>query len=419
MLVELVTIGNELLNGQTIDTNSAWMAQQFNLSGIEVSRITSVSDSRDSILGILEETGARANVVILTGGLGPTSDDVTKPALCEFFDTSLIFRHDIYKHIESLLAKKKCKINEFNKKQAEVPEAAIILHNHVGTAAGLWFEKNTTIFISLPGVPFEMKELFKEKVVPELKERFTFPVIHYKTVLTQGVFEANLAELLEDFEAELPGHISLAYLPSPGMIRLRLWAIGGKLDKLKDDIEIQIDKIQKVIPEYIVGFNDDYLEKIIGEMLKERGQTLSVAESCTGGAIASMVTSISGSSAYFKGGIVAYSNEIKKDQLAIESGLLDRYGAVSKQVVEDMAINSRLLFNTDYSIAVSGIAGPSGGSEEKPVGTTWIAISGKYETSSQEFSFGDNRDRNIRRASVSALNMLRKMIIRNDSGSIQ
>ena len=414
MIVELVTIGNELLNGQTTDTNSAWMAQKLNLAGIQVSRINSVSDSRESILGILEETEARADIVIMTGGLGPTSDDVTKPVLCEFFNTELVFNTEILKHIESLLAKKSCKINEYNMKQAEVPESAVILHNDAGTAAGLWFEKNKKIFISLPGVPFEMKGLITKRVIPALNKIFSLPVIHARTIITQGIFEAQLAEQLKDFESELPENISLAYLPSPGIVRLRLVIRGDDLKKLVNDIDMQIQKLQHIIPEYIVGFDDDTFESIICEMLSDRSQTLSVAESCTGGTIASMLTAVHGSSKYFKGGIVAYSNEIKKDQLAIEPSLLDRYGAVSKQVVEDMAINTRLLFNTDYSIAVSGIAGPSGGTDEKPVGTTWISVSCKESTVSSQFRFGDNRDRNIKRASVTALNMLRKMIIEQD-----
>jgi nicotinamide-nucleotide amidase len=411
MQVELVTIGNELLLGQTIDTNSAWMAQQLSILGARVSRITSVGDARDAILEILEESGKRADIIIMTGGLGPTSDDITKPALCEFFDTSLVLNPSVHEHIKALLAVRGHKLNELNTKQAEVPESATILHNDQGTAPGLWFEKNGKIFISLPGVPFEMENLMMVRVIPRLRERFIFPAIFYKTVITQGSFEAQLSELLRDFEAALPESISLAYLPSPGIIRLRLGTTGDDLQQLEKDIEKQVLKLQGIIPEYIIGFDDDTLELIIGRMLKSRAQTLSVAESCTGGSIASMITRIPGSSDYFKGGIVAYSNEIKRDQLAIDHSLLESYGAVSKQVVEDMAINTRLLFNTDFSVAVSGIAGPSGGTEEKPVGTIWIAVSCQGSTLSSRFRFGDNRERNIRRSSVAALNMLRKMII--------
>jgi nicotinamide-nucleotide amidase len=414
MQVELVTIGNELLLGQTVDTNSAWIAQQLNVLGARVSRITSVSDTSDAILEILEDSGKRADIIILTGGLGPTSDDITKPVLCKFFDTRLTLNPAVFEHIQTMLAERGYEVNDLNKKQAEVPESAIILHNDRGTAPGLWFEKKGKIYISLPGVPFEMETLMVKRVMPKLREKFIFPVIFYKTVITQGSYEAQLAEKLEDFEAALPENISLAYLPSPGIIRLRLGTVGDDLEKLKRDIEMQILKLQGIIPEFIVGFNDDTLEMIIGEMLKTKARTLSVAESCTGGTIASMITRIPGSSAYFKGGIVAYSNEIKRDQLAIDPSLLGRYGAVSKQVVEDMAINTRLLFNTDYSVAVSGIAGPSGGTEEKPVGTIWIAVSCQGSTLSSQFRFGDNRERNIRRSSVTALNMLRKMIIDRD-----
>ncbi len=411
MQIELITIGNELLTGKTTDTNSAWLAQQLNIIGLQVIRITSVSDTRQEILNILNESEKRADIIILTGGLGPTSDDITKPALCEFFNTKLIFSPKIFGHIESLLEKKGYKVNEYNKRQADVPESSIALENDLGTAAGLWFEKNGKVFISLPGVPFEMEDLFTKKVIPKLKELFTLPVIYYKTIITHGSFEAQLAEELKDFESGLPENISMAYLPSPGIIRLRLGIIGHKLEDLEKEIEHQISKLWDIIPEYIIGYDNDTLEMIIGNILKDKNQTLAVAESCTGGAIASLITSVPGSSEYFKGAIVAYSNEIKRDQLAVESTLIDTYGAVSKQVVEVMADNTRLLFNTDYSISVSGVAGPSGGTIEKPVGTIWIAVSCKTETRSQKFIFGDNRERNIRRTSVAALNMLRKLFL--------
>jgi nicotinamide-nucleotide amidase len=415
MVIELVTIGNELLTGKTIDTNSAWMAEHLYHAGIQVNRITSVSDSRESILEILEETASRADIVILTGGLGPTSDDVTKPALCEFFNTRLVFDKKVFNHIESLLYSRRLKLNEYNVKQAEVPESAIVLQNDEGTAPGLWFDKNNRIFISLPGVPFEMKGLMSKRVIPALRKKYKFPATYSRTVITQGSFEAFLAERLRDFEMALPSNIALAYLPSPGIIKLRLYAKGTDSKKLKDEVEMQVLKLSEIIPEYVAGFDEDTLERTIGNLLLERGQTLSVAESCTGGTLASMITAVPGSSRYFSGGIVAYSNEIKKDQLAIEPSLIDKYGAVSKPVVEDMAINCRLLFNTGYAVAVSGVAGPSGGTDKKPVGTTWIAVSSRGSTVSGEFRFGDNRDRNIKRASVAALNMLRKMILANDS----
>lgn len=414
MRVELVAIGNELLLGQTVNTNSSWMARELILYGIQTKRITTISDSRSDILNMLMETGERAEVVIITGGLGPTSDDITKPVLCEFFETDLILDQGILEHIKSLLAIRGVEINDFNVRQAEVPASANILHNALGTASGLWFEKNGTIYISLPGVPFEMKALITDMVIPKLREKFTFPEVYYKTVITQGSFEAHLAERLKTFEANLPSNMSFAYLPSPGIIRLRIGTTGDDTKKLERAVNKQVMKLQEIIPEYIVGFDDDTLELIIGSMIMIRNQSLSLAESCTGGAISALITSVPGSSAYFKGGIVAYSNEIKRDQLAIDRSLIETYGAVSKLVVEDMAINTRLLFNTDYAISVSGIAGPSGGSAEKPVGTTWISVSCKNKTYSEEFRFGDNRERNIQRASVAALNMLRKLIISQD-----
>ncbi len=407
---ELVTIGNELLSGKTTDTNSAWIASQLELTGLQVTRITSVGDSRGDIVAVLGEAGDRADVVIVTGGLGPTSDDITKPALCEFFNTRLVFREDIYNHIETLLAKKSCRINEHNRRQAEIPEMAGTLHNTEGTAPGLWFEKNGTIYISLPGVPFEMKELLVSQVIPLLSEKFSFKPAFYRTVITQGTFEAHLAELLEDFEKQMPSGITVAYLPSPGIIKLRIGGRGLNTLHLKEQVEKQLEHLREIIPQYIVGFDEETLEIVIGKLLTDRNESLAVAESCTGGAISSLITGVPGSSKYFKGGIVAYSNEIKKDQLAISPTLIETYGAVSKQVVEDMAINSRLLFNSTWSIAISGIAGPSGGTPEKPVGTTWIAVSCSKFTRSAEFRFGDNRLRNIRRASAAALNMLRMAI---------
>jgi nicotinamide-nucleotide amidase len=417
MHIEIVTIGNELLLGLTQDTNSSWLAQKLNGFGLQVSRITSVADSRKAILEILSETDARADIIIMTGGLGPTSDDITKPVLCEFFKTRLVFNNEIYEHIKSLLIGRNCEINEHNRKQAEVPESAAILHNDEGTAPGLWFEKGKKIFISLPGVPFEMKSLISNRVIPELRKRFAFPAVYYKTLVTQGSFEAQLAERLKDFEDELPGNISFAYIPSPGIIRLRLGTSGENPEVVKRNVEQQILRLQKIIPEYIVGYDNDTLQVIIGNMLNYRQQTLSVSESCTGGMISSLITSVPGSSAWFKGGLVAYSNEIKRDQLAVDKSVIDRYGAVSRNVVEDMAINTRLLFDTHYSVAVSGIAGPGGGSDEKPVGTTWIAVSSRNITRAEEFRFGDNRERNIIRASITGLNMLRKLIISQDSAT--
>ncbi|TVR73872.1 MAG: CinA family nicotinamide mononucleotide deamidase-related protein [Marinilabiliales bacterium] len=408
---ELITIGNELLSGRTIDTNSAWLASQLDQIGAITVRITSVGDTREEILKILHEAGERAGLVIMTGGLGPTSDDVTKPALCEFFDTKLVFSEEVFKHIKVLLAGRNCKVNENNRKQAEIPGSAIPLHNALGTAPGLWFEKGDTIYISLPGVPFEMKDLVTTQVIPRLQSQLTFPPSCYRTIITQGSFEAHLAEILSGFEEQLPAGISLAYYPSPGIIRLKIGGVGEDPEILRATVESEVDKLREIIPQLIVGYDEETLETTTGKLLTDRGETLAVAESCTGGAIASLITGVPGSSAYFKGGIIAYSNEIKKDQLAINPDILDTYGAVSKQVVEDMAVNARLLFNSTYAIAVSGIAGPAGGTPEKPVGTTWIAVSCSGSTDAALYMLGDNRQRNIQRASVTALNMLRKMIL--------
>ncbi len=412
MKIELITIGNELLSGKTIDANSAYISEQLNLAGLQVSRITSVSDSHDEIVNIFQESEQRADIILMTGGLGPTSDDVTKPALYKFFDTKPVFRKKVFEHIESLLKKKNISVNEKNKNQAVIPESAIILDNDLGTAPGMWFNKQGKIFICLPGVPFEMKALLLLKVIPKLRTVHTFPAIFHKTVVTQGSFEAELAEKLKVFEEEMPEDIKIAYLPSPGIIRLRLTAAGQNYNKLESEVEKQVKKLQIIIPEYIIGFNEDTIESVISQLLQSRNQNIAVAESCTGGYISSMLTSISGSSQYFKGAIVAYSNEIKRDQLAIDPEVIEEHGAVSERVAEDMAVNTRLLFNSDYAVAVTGIAGPGGGTDEKPVGTTWVAVSTVNSITSEKFIFGDNRGRNIRRASVTALNMLRKQILK-------
>ena len=406
MLAEIITIGDELLIGQVVDTNSAWIAEQLNLIGIRVHQITSISDNQEHILQTLEEASARAQLILITGGLGPTKDDITKQTLCKYFDTSLIFSHEAYKNIENLFYHRGVKVTEVNRQQAMVPANCKVLPNVNGTAPCMWFEKDNRIYISMPGVPFEMKAIMEQEVLPLLIHKHKQVIIH-RTILTEGVGESMLASIIEPWEDALPDFIKLAYLPQPGMVRLRLTAYGKAREVLQNAINRAENELFPLAGKYIFGFDDDTLESVVGQLLRQKGKTLSTAESCTGGNIAQLITSIAGSSDYFKGSVVAYSNEIKEKLLGVPHQTLLDYGAVSEQTVIAMAEGIRERFDTDYSIAVSGIAGPGGGTDEKPVGTTWIAVATPAGSTARKFLLGDHRGRNIRKASVSALNMLR------------
>ena len=411
MKAEIITIGDELLIGQTIDTNSAVMGAELSAIGFEVVKITSISDKKGQIISTLKEKVGKCDVVLITGGLGPTSDDITKQTLCEFFETRLIFNEDVFKGIEKMLMRRNFAMNENNRRQAEVPESCRILNNAVGTAPGMWFEKEGTAFISMPGVPGEMKYLMTEHVIPELRNRFTTQHIIHRNIMTYGTLEAKLAEILTGFEAGLPSNIKLAYLPSSGVIKLRLTGMGNDRISLSKSIENQVNKLYKIIPQLIYGENEDSLEMVIGKLLTKHGKTLSVAESCTGGEISHLITSVPGSSNYFKGGVVAYDNSVKTKLLGVPQDIINKYGAVSKETVEMMATGARNLFKTDYAVATTGIAGPDGGTDEKPVGAIWIAISSINSNVIEKFTFGNERVINIRRFSFAALNLLRKQII--------
>jgi len=411
MKAEIITIGDEILIGQTIDTNSAWIANEVNLIGIDIIRITSISDKKNDIIKALNNVSGDIQIVFITGGLGPTNDDITKYTLAEYFGGKLIQNTEVLHQIEQFVYKRNAQMNERNIKQADVPDNCKVIYNRIGTAPGMWFEKNNTIFISMPGVPFEMKEMMSNYIIPELKTKNQDIHILHKNILTQGMPESQLAEVLDEWESSLPKEISLAYLPSPGIIKLRLTAKGINKKYLEDGINTAVRNLETIIPELICGYDSDLLEQAIGKLLLNKNKTLSIAESCTGGNIAHLITSVPGSSAYFTGGVVAYSNQIKNSTLDVNSSNINTYGAVSKQVVEEMAIGILHKFNTDYSIATSGIAGPEGGTKEKPVGTTWIAVADKTKVISKLFVFGDQRERNIQRASLTALNMLQKLVL--------
>ena len=411
MKAAIIIIGDEILIGQTVDTNSAWIGAELSKSGFDVFRITSVHDRREDILYALSELSGKTDVVLITGGLGPTSDDITKPVLCEFFKTRLVINEDVLKMIEEMMGRRNNPMNMNNRGQALVPESCRVLKNEKGTAPGMWFEKDGTIFISMPGVPSEMKYIMSEHVIPELNKRFTSQVIMHRNIMTYGTFEAKLAEILIPFEKELPANVRLAYLPSSGVIKLRLTGTDNDHDRLKEIMSARVAALYRIIPEFIYGENEDSLEKVVGDLLKEKKQTISTAESCTGGEIAHLLTAIPGSSLYYKGSVIAYANSVKSQVLMIPEDILSEYGAVSEEVVSYMARETRRLLDTDYCVATSGIAGPEGGSESKPVGTLWMAVSSERGLITEKRVFGTDRITNIKRFSLAALNLLRKQII--------
>lgn len=417
MKAELLTIGNEILIGQIVNTNAVWMAQQLNLIGVSVVHMASVADEKTAILDAFESASRRADLVLITGGLGPTKDDITKKLFADYFGKPLVVNEDVLKDVSGFFEKRGRPLTEVNRRQAEVPEGCFVIRNKNGTAPGMWMEKNGVIFVSMPGVPFEMKGMMTDTVIPEIKKRFTLPFIYHKTILTQGIGESMLAELVSDWEDALTTKgISLAYLPSPGMVRLRLSSTGADEQALKQKVEAEANTLSQLAGKYIYGYENygeeqPQLEEILGDLLKEKKLKLALAESCTGGYISHLITSIAGSSAYFNGCVVPYHNEYKHRLLKVDNEVFKTDGAVSEACVTAMAKETRHLFDADASIAVSGIAGPSGGTDDKPVGTVWIAVSYREKTLAKKFIFGDNRGRNIHMTAITAMNFLRKLIL--------
>jgi nicotinamide-nucleotide amidase len=413
MTSEIIIIGNEITIGQVIDTNSSFIAQELNKIGIEITRITSVPDNKNSITDALDNAREKADIIITTGGLGPTGDDITKDTLAEYFNSTLVINEDVLNHIKIFLSNRSMEVTERNVRQAELPDNCRIIFNNYGTASGMWFEEYGKVFISLPGVSYEMKSMITNDIIPQFRKRFKLPVIIHKTILTNGMAESDMAEHLQDWESKLPSGIKLAYLPSPGILRLRVSGTGIDKSKLEKEIQNHTDTLIKLISDFVFGFDDDKLEEVTGNLLAEHNFTVAVAESCTGGKISELITSVPGSSAYFKGSVIAYSNEIKTRILGVSEQEISGYGAVSEEVVRSMAEKIINLYSTDFAVATSGIAGPSGGTEQKPVGTTWIAVASKDKIIARKFSFGEHRGRNILKASYTALNMLRKLILLN------
>ncbi len=411
MNAHIITIGDEILIGQIVDTNSAWMAQQLNLQGIRVAEILSVSDQKQHILDTLAHSEKHADIVLITGGLGPTKDDITKHTLCQYFNTELEFREEVWEHIVRLFAKFNRIPTDAQRTQAEQPKTATILPNKVGTASGMWFEHNGVVFISMPGVPFEMQYLMENEVLPRLRERREgLPIVH-RTVQTACIGESDLAAMIEQFENNLPDFVKLAYLPALSQVRLRLTGIHKDEGFLNTFLDSKVDELKLLLGNHIFGYEKDSLEVVVGRLLRESGKTLGTAESCTGGYIAHLITSVAGSSAYFEGSIVSYSNNVKETILGVQPETLREHGAVSEQTVREMAQNALKVLQVDYALSVSGIAGPDGGTPEKPVGTVWYALASKDgRVVAEKLKFGRDRQKNIHLTSVYILNNLRKFI---------
>ncbi len=412
MKAEIITIGDEILIGQIVDTNSAFLGKALNKIGVSIYQITSIQDDKTHILKALEEAESNADIVIITGGLGPTKDDITKHTLCTYFNDTLVENAAVLAHVEHLFSKYiNTPISEINRQQALVPSKCKVLTNTFGTAPGMWLEKNNTVFISLPGVPYEMKALLTNAVIPQLRKRFEFPYIMHKTLLTYGLGESAIANRIEAWETALPKFIKLAYLPSLGRVRIRL--SGKHIDKLELETEIE-RQVQLLIPQLsdiFVGFDTDAsLEAIIGKKLTENNKTLAIAESCTGGNIAKAFTANVGASKYFKGSVIAYATEIKTKVLNVPEDLIETHSVVSKAVAEAMAENVRALFNTDYAISTTGNAGPDKGDSDAEVGTVWIAIATKSKVLSEVFNFSNQREKVIQKATNKAFEMLQKEI---------
>lgn len=404
---EILAIGDELLYGQTLDTNSHWISGELDKVGIKVIRRTTIGDLEQHILTALAEAETRADIILITGGLGPTSDDLTKPCLCKYFNCGLQINEEALAEITEFFKSRGRELTELNRQQAALPTACVKITNAIGTAPGMWFSKGDKIFMSMPGVPHEMKKMMTESVIPKLLETFKTPTIHHQIIKTVGIGESFLADKISGWEKSLPDHLKLAYLPSLGEVKLRLTGMGSSLNDLKHDIAVQIEKLKPLAGEYIYGLGEDALEHVVGHLLRERQLTLAVAESCTGGYLSHLITSVPGSSDYFLGSMIPYAYEIKMRQLGVKPETLEKYGAVSEPTIIEMANIVRAKFNTNIGVATSGIAGPGGATPEKPVGTVWIAYSDRHQTVTRKLQLSKDRMINIRMASMAVLNLIR------------
>ncbi len=411
MKADIITIGDEILIGQIVDTNSVWMAQRLGEIGLSVRRKYSIGDRREEIVSAVEESLKASEVVLITGGLGPTKDDITKKVLADIFHSTLVRHEETYERVERMMTARGIEFNELNKSQALVPECCVVLPNHKGTAPGMWFEREGRVVVSLPGVPFEMEHLMTESVLPRLKAHFNLQSVVHRTAITYGLAESMMAEHIAEWEDALPDHLHLAYLPSPSQLRLRLSAYDVDAEQAAREIDARFEALMPLLGQYFVGWESDTLQSVVAEMLTTRGETLAVAESCTGGALSAKFTAMSGASNYFWGAVVSYDNSVKENVLGVSHSDLEQYGAVSEQVARQMAEGVRRVCGTTYGVATTGIAGPSGGSEEKPVGTVWTAVAGPDGTVAQKKVHGRLRAQNIDRAASAAINLLRLYLL--------
>ncbi len=416
VFASIITIGDELLIGQTIDTNSAWIAQELNKTGIWVHRRVAVGDVWEDIVKSLNEEMHLSEVILITGGLGPTADDITKPLLCQYFGGKLVVNEEALANVKNIFENiLKRPLLERNLKQAEVPDVCKVLQNKRGTAPGMWFEKEGKIFVSMPGVPHEMKGMMSQSVLPALKDIFKMPPIIHRTLLTAGIGESFLAERISDFEAQLPSNIKLAYLPNYGMVKLRLSA-RGRSEKLLAELEAEFDMLKSKVSDVLVVDEDLSMQQVIGRILNQKNKTLGIAESCTGGYISHLITSVPGSSSYFKGSVTSYANEVKEDVLHVDPQVIQAYGAVSKETASQMVRGTLKVLKTDYALVTTGIMGPHGGTAEKPTGTVWVGVGSSDKTETHHFLFRFDRQRNMELTGTHGLNVLRKFILHDDGG---
>jgi nicotinamide-nucleotide amidase len=415
MKAAIITIGDEILIGQIVDTNSAFIAKSLDKIGVEIHEMISISDNKQHILDTFNNFQNKVDLVLITGGLGPTKDDITKKTFCDYFDDELVVNNEVLAHVTQIIEGfYKRKITQLNKDQALVPSKCTVLHNKVGTAPGMWMKKENTVFISLPGVPYEVKYLVENEIIPKVVQEYKRPYIIHKTILTYGQGESMVAERIENWENNLPEFLKLAYLPSIGRVRLRLSARGKNKEFLEKAIDENVSSLTKIIGDIIVGFEEDEtIERVVGKLLAQQNKTISTAESCTGGKIAEILTSVSGASSYFKGSTVSYATETKIAILGISEDLINQHSVVSVEVAKQMATNIKNIMKTDYAIATTGNAGPTKGDSNAEIGTVFIALATPKEVIVEEFNFGQSRDKVIDRAAIKSLEMVRKEILKN------
>ena len=404
---EIIAIGDELLYGQIMDTNSHWISQELDAVGVRVVRKTTVGDNRADILSAFEEASKRADLILITGGLGPTQDDLTKPLLAEYFGCEIVEVPEAVAAVSAYFTRRGREMTLLNTLQGHLPTCCTYVPNEVGTAPGMWFEQKGCYWMSMPGVPHEMKKLVKDFVLPKLSQVFDLPVIYHKVIKTAGIGESWLADLIKDWENALPSHIRLAYLPSLGHVKLRLTAFGTNKEQLQQEVAAQIQVLLPQIEKYVYGYDEETLETALGKLLKNAGKTIALAESCSGGYVSHLITTVPGSSAYFQGAVVPYHNAFKERILGVKSETLSSHGAVSEATVAEMAEGVRQLFNADYGLASSGIAGPDGGTADKPVGTVWIGCAGPKGVETRKLQLTQDRMLNIQLTGVAVLNLFR------------